>query len=205
MKHKNIIYISGDDSFMIEKDLHWLEENFEKKYGAMNIEHHNLADWKNFHTETLLSADLFSEKKLFIFRGAQPKEDARKKEKDMSRIEHIIEKIHDKILEETIVIFAFLGKEEKKLIKWLKKNATERSHTFSWNLSQWEKQSSLPKTEIQKIINLYQKYESLRDKYDSNPLLAHDINHSLQMAELLYEKNGKLDTETLESLVHAYE
>ncbi len=67
---KNIIYITGNDSYGIELEVkRWLGA-FQSKFGDINIDRYDLSDGANLKSinEVLLMSGLFVEKRLFIFR-----------------------------------------------------------------------------------------------------------------------------------------
>ncbi|PID84578.1 hypothetical protein CSB09_00225 [Candidatus Gracilibacteria bacterium] len=203
MKHKNIIYITGDDSFGIERELNGLISIFEKKYGNINIEKIALENAHKIHESLFLSLGLFSEKRLFIIRGSQSSKNTKKKE--VPGLESVLENIHGTLSEDTILIFAFLPKTEKKLENWLKKHASLREKKFSWLPSAWTPRTTLDAKYVANILSLYKKYESLRDNYNPNPWIAHEIMHTIEMAEILNDSGTTLDMPTIEKLIHAYQ
>jgi DNA polymerase III delta subunit len=68
---RNIIYITGNDSYGVEKELSRFIKVFQDKYTDVNIDRYRIDD-KNMLPvirDTLFTVGLFSEKRLFIFSG----------------------------------------------------------------------------------------------------------------------------------------
>ena len=119
---KNIIYISGNDSYGVELEIkRWLGV-FQSKFGNINIDRYDLSDGTSLRWigETILMGGLFAEKRLFIFRGGRDR-----KSKALW-----IENILGHNIANTIRMISLLQEAWKKLdnseIIWL-------CHEYSWD------------------------------------------------------------------------
>lgn len=70
---KNIIHITGSDSYGVELEVkRWLGA-FQSKFGNINIDRYDLSDASSLKGigDMILMSGLFAEKRLFIFRGGR--------------------------------------------------------------------------------------------------------------------------------------
>lgn len=68
---KNIIYITGNDSYGVEQEVQRWIAVFQGKYGDINIDHIRLEDRTSFPVirDNLATSGLFTDKRLFLFSG----------------------------------------------------------------------------------------------------------------------------------------
>ena len=201
MAFSNIIFIHGNNSYLIERERRGFLEIFAKKYGAENIQHCSLDDTDAYGTyrNELQMMGLFQEKRLFLFSGG------REKKSDAPGFEMILEEIAASISPDDFLIFSHINAGEPALITWLEKHASTRHMVLTWNVSDWERFTSLSSPSISRVLAYYAQAERQRDKGDVNPFLGHAIAHTLQSLGL-FESSGKTITPTIiEQFSYAYE
>jgi hypothetical protein len=73
--YKNIIHITGNDSYGISLEVSRWVRAFEGKYGSVNIDRYRLEDRGIFPSlrDQLLTTGLFAEKRIFVFSGGVEK------------------------------------------------------------------------------------------------------------------------------------
>lgn len=178
-KYKNIIFIHGDDSYGVEKELQRWIAVFEKKYGTINIDRYDLNELPTHMRDTLLSGGLFAQKRLFIFRGWRDKKSKK------SGIEALLENIKDTIPDDHFLLFHNVSPKETALLAWLWKHTDTRVINTLWNTHAWQERFAINPSYIKSTIHLYKQQESLRDKGDVNVFLWHNIANTLAMLEAL--------------------
>ena len=130
---KNIIYITGNDSYGIEQEVkRWLLA-FSSKYGDVNIDRFRLEEIKNTQDiyDQLFTTGLFVEKRLFLFSGGTPKKTK------TGGVEEILEKYASEIPEDHFCLFHNILEGEEKLSFWLAKNADTRKIQTLWDIEVW--------------------------------------------------------------------
>jgi DNA polymerase III delta subunit len=198
--YKNIIHITGNDSYGVELELErWLGA-FRGKFGDINIDRYDLGDKDSMKWigDRILMSGLFAEKRLFIFRGGR---DRKSKAEWLEKI--LTEKIED-IPEDHYLLFHNVWEKEEWLTSWLAKNADTRKIDTIWDRDAWEKRSDIDITTLKLILSTYKSAEATRGKDEiGNPLLGHNIAHTIEMVSLAGSGN-KLDTEDIIGLCHGY-
>ena len=201
---KNIIYIFGDNSALIEEDKNNLVRIFREKYGTESVEICPLGDGENFqiYHDKIMSVGLFESTRMFVFSGGQEKKSRSKKENN--GFEMILEKILPNLNESDFLLFYNLGAGEENLKKWLEKNATPRKRNMSWIVSEWAKKFELPESIAKKILIRYQNAEKLRDTSDNNPLIGHSISSTMEHISILYQNNENITDEIIAQFSHEF-
>lgn len=201
---KNIIYIFGNNSALIEEDKNNLVRIFREKYGTESVEICPLGDGENFqiYHDKIMSVGLFENMRMFVFSGGREKKSRSKKEN--SGFEAILEKILPNLSESDFLLFYNLGAGEENLKKWLEKNATPRKRNMSWIASEWAKKFELPENIAKKILLRYQNVEKLRDTGDNNPLLGHAISATMEHISILHKNGENIDDSIIAQFSHEY-
>lgn len=178
---KNLIYITGNDSYGVELEvLRWIRV-FEEKYGELNIERIRLENRGDFPLvrDNLTTTGLFAEKRLFIFSGWIDR-----KTKN-GGLEEILEPIGDSIPDDHFCLFHNISKKEEWLLKWLTENADNRKIDTLWSIEKWgERFDSIPKESLQKILTIYRNSEANQEEENRNPNIWHTIATTLECASL---------------------
>ena len=197
---KNIIYITGNDSYGIELEVKRWTQAFQWKFGDINIDRYDLSDGTNLKSinEVLLMSGLFVEKRLFIFRWG------RDKKSKSPWLEELLENKLSDIPDEHFLLFHNISPKEDALIKWLTKNADVRNINTIWDASAWESRFDIKNNTLTTILRIYREAEWTREKWDINSLLGHSIAHTIQMASILENDFDALSVVDIESLCHSY-
>ncbi len=198
--YKNIIHITGTDSYWVELELkRWLGA-FTGKYGNINIDRYDLWDAASLKWiwDMILMSGLFAEKRLFIFRGGRDR-----KSKALG-LETILEEKLENIPDDHFLLFHNVGDKEEWLINWLHKHADTRKIDTLWDIKAWEVRSDIDTNTLNLILRTYREAEWTRDKYDINALLGHDIAHTIEMVSLRQKSWQKIDTNEIIGLCHGY-
>ncbi len=179
--YKNIIHITGNDSYGVELEVRrWLGA-FCLKFGDINIDRYDLGDKDSMRWmgDMILMSGLFTEKRLFIFRGWRD----RKSKAD--GIEKMLQEKSDNIPEDHYLLFHNVWEKEEWLLTWLRKNADNRKIDTLWDKDAWEKRSNIDTKALNLILSTYKGAEATRSKDDiGNPLLGHHIAHTIEMVSL---------------------
>lgn len=197
---KNIIHITGNDSYGVELELkRWLGA-FTWKYGNINIDRYDLWDASSLKWiwDMILMSGLFVEKRLFIFRWGRDR-----KSKALGLESILEEKLLD-IPDDHFLLFHNIWEKEEWLISWLAKNADTRKIDTLWDTKIWEWRSDIDSTTLSLILRTYREAESTREKYDINTLLGHDIANTIKMVSLREKSGEKIETSEIISLCHGY-
>jgi DNA polymerase III delta subunit len=197
---KNIIHITGNDSYGVELELSRWTNAFIGKFGNINIDRFDLSDTSSLSWiwETIMMSGLFVEKRLFIFRWW------RNKKSKAEGLESILKAKIDQIPDEHYLLFHNIEEKEEWLISWLASNADTRYINTLWDKAAWTSRSALEPNLIDLILTTYRDLESHREKWDASHLLGHDIAHTIEMIRLLKETGKKLSKEEVISLCHGY-
>ena len=157
---KNIIYITGNDSYGVEQEVkRWLFA-FSSKYGDVNIDRVRLEEIKNTQDiyDQLFTQGLFAEKRLFLFSGGSTR-----KTKN-GGVEGIFELYAREIPEDHFCLFHNLSEGEEKLAFWLEKNADARKVNTLWESTSWQKRfEEIDGKTMSKVLETYQYREKLRE------------------------------------------
>jgi DNA polymerase III delta subunit len=206
--YKNIIYITGNNSYAISKEVKRWIKVFEMKHWNENIDRIALDDRTRFPLirDNLQSGGLFSEKRLFVFSGGIEK----KVKWDASGIEWILEHIAKNISEDHFLLFHHVSQKEEWLIGgyderwkvftpgWLQKNAEIRRIDTLWDIPYWEKEYTLlDKNKIKEVLSRYQEGDATREITAKNRDLGHLVANSLELLSLAQESSYKIVDESI--------
>ncbi len=187
MPMKNIIHITGNDSYGVELEVtRWLG-HFQSKFGDINIDRYDLGDKESMRWvgDMILMSGLFVEKRLFIFRWGR---DRKSKVEWFEKI--LSEKISD-IPEDHFLLFHNISEKEDTLIGWLSGNADVRKIDTLWDTKVWGiRYLDIDPKWISLILRTYREAEWLREKWDTAPLLGHSIAHTMEMISLMMTNRG---------------
>jgi hypothetical protein len=190
---KNLIYITGNDSYGIELEVtRWLG-HFRNKFGDINIDRYDLGDKDSMRWigDMILMSGLFVEKRLFMLRGGR---DRRSKAEGMEKM--LTEKITN-IPDDHFLLFHNISDKEDALIGWLTKNADIRKIDTIWDQVVWRgRYPDIDPQWITLILRTYRDAEWLREKWDTAPLLGHSIAHTMEMVSLRILNKG-IETSTV--------
>jgi DNA polymerase III delta subunit len=178
---KNLIYITGNDSYGVELEVKRWIGVFQGKYGDINIERIRLENRADFAVirDNLTTTGLFTDKRLFLFSGGIDKKSK------TPGLEEILEKIVWDIPEDHFCIFHNLSLKEEWLRDWLKKKADVRTIDTLWEKSAWIKR--FPDTWeslIQKMLHTYRTIAESQEAEKSNPFIGHAIANSIESITL---------------------
>ena len=199
--YKNIIHITGNDSYGVELEVtRWLGA-FRGKFGDINIDRYDLGDKDGLKwvSNMILMSGLFAEKRLFIFRGGR---DRKSKTEWLERI--LSDKISD-IPDDHYLLFHNVWEKEEWLTSWLRKNADTRKIDTIWDTVAWESRSDIDTDTLALVLSTYRSAESSRSKDEPmNPLIGHDIAHTIEMIILTENSGKKLEKSDILELCHGY-
>lgn len=190
--YKNIIYICGSNSFLVDREKRGFIEAFRKKYGDENIMFCSLnkADTYKEHGNALSMNGLFAEHRLFVFSGG------RERASKTSGFKETLTSLLPHISDTDFLLFSHIPKTESGLIDWLTKNASLREKNLSWKPSDWEPYVHGSSGLISAVLSYYKEQESHRDKGDENIFLGHSIAGSITNLAFLEEAGTEI-TKTL--------
>jgi hypothetical protein len=204
--YKNIIYITGNNSYAISAEVTRWRRVFEQKYGKENIDRFPLDDRTRFPLirDNLLSGGLFIAKRLFIFSWGIEK----KSKWWLGGIETILEAIKDDIPLDHFLLFHHISIKEEWLIGgyneyskqstlgWLQNHAEVRKLDTLWDAEYWAWIFPLlEKSRIQGVLREYKEWDATRAIQEKNLNLGHLIAHSFEMMSILVEwGNQNIDT-----------
>lgn len=197
---KNIIHITGNDSYGVELEIkRWLGV-FQSKFGNINIDRYDLSDATNlwWMGDMILMSGLFAGKRLFIFRGG------RDRKSKALWIENILQEKLWNIPDEHFLLFHNISEKEEWLISWLEKNADIRKINTLWDKKNWMTRTNIDENTLQIILHTYQEAEPRREKWDSNTLLGHNIANTIHMISLLQDSWKIIDRSEIIWLCHEY-
>lgn len=197
---KNIIHITGNDSYGVELELkRWLGA-FRMKFWDINIDRYDLSDTSNLKWigDMILMGGLFAEKRLFIFRWG------RERKSKAAGLEIMLTEKLEQIPEDHFLLFHNIWEKEEWLIAWLSKNADTRKINTLWDEKSWEGRSDIDLSIISLVLDTYQKEEKHREKDDINQFLGHDIAHTIEMISLIKSNGEKLQKDDIINLCHGY-
>lgn len=197
---KNIVYITGNDSYGVELELKRWINAFETKYGEINIDRYDLSEHEDLKWiwEILFMWWLFSEKRLFIFRWG------RDRKSKTPWIEEILEKKSQDIPDDHFLLFHNIWEKEEGLLSWLSKNSDIRNMNTLWNIDKWKTRFDIDENIISLVLNTYKSDEKYREKDDFNRFIWHDIFHTLETIYLLQWDGKNLEKDEITNLCHWY-
>ncbi len=216
-QQKNIIYITGIDTYWVRGEKERWKQLFRERQGSENIEEiriEEVTDWSRIE-QNMQSMGLFAEKRLWCISWGKKKrkeEDveeekesvklAKKKESEIeSRILALVENIGD----EQVVIFSWLNYDSAKwvLIPWLEKHAQIKKFNTLWSGESWEKRfPNLDTSVVEKVLQAYKDAESTKE--ETSITVSDAIWWSLEKLSLLRESWTIRDEAIWESLDRAY-
>lgn len=204
---KNIIYIHGDNSFLVEREKSGFVKIFKQKYTTDSIEYFSLDNTEKYgeYLNSITSVSMFYEKRMFVFSGWKNEKISKKDEKNIIDFVDLLEKNIDKIWENDFLLFYNLWKTEEKLKKFLLKIADCREKKFSYLSSEWEKYTNLSTSVIKKVLTIYEQNEKLRDRWTENKLLSSNIFQTMNNLAILERENIKINDEIIEDFCYNFE
>lgn len=197
---KNIIYITGNDSYGVDIEVQrWLGA-FCGKFGDINIDRFDLSDQSSLKwiADVILMSGLFVEKRLFIFRGG------RDRKSKTAGLEEILTSQLDNLPDDHFLLFHNISEKEEWLKTWLSKNADVRKIDTLWDKKVWESRFDIDTDTLSLVLKTYQEWETSRERWDSYSLIGHDIAHSFEMISLLQLSGKKTDSKEIISLCYGY-
>ncbi len=214
---KNIIYITGIDTYWVRGEKERWKQLFRERQGSENIEEiriEEVTDWSMIE-QNMQSMGLFAEKRLWCISWGKKKrkEENTDEEKDSvklakkkeSEIESRILTFAENIGEEQILIFSSLNYDSEKwvLIPWLEKHAQVKKFTTLWSTESWGKRfPNLDISTIEKVLWAYKEAETTKEETSST--VSDAIWWSLEKLSLLRESWPVWDIDIWESLDRAY-
>jgi DNA polymerase III delta subunit len=196
--YKNIIHITGNDSYGISLEVSRWVRAFEGKYGSVNIDRYRLEERSVFPSlrDQLLTTGLFAEKRIFVFSGG-----IEKKSKS-AWLEEILEKYKDAIPEDHFLLFHSLSSKEDGLSTWLRKHSDTRAINTLWDpTTWWARYSELSDRAVRSVLGLYERSESVREEWEKSPNLGHSIRNSLEIISLLDSGGQRIDEKDIAEIV----
>lgn len=201
MAHKNIIAITGNNSFLIDRERRGFIDIFTKKYGEENRVFCSLSNTDAYaeYRDNLLMSGLFSSTRLFVFSWG------REKSTKGDGFESILEEILPHLNETDFLLFSHLSPAETGLIGWLKKHASIREKNISWAAKDWEAYMHGSSDMITQVLKYYQDAEKHRDWGDENRFLWHAIAGTITNLALLQEAGISISKTLIQEYSHGYE
>lgn len=178
---KNIIYITGTDSYGIELEVKRWIRVFTEKYSDINIDRVRLEERNAFALvrDNLTMTGLFSTKRLFLFSwGIERKIKG-------SGFEEVLGSLQGTIPEDHFCVFHTLSAKEEWLISWLEKNTDVRRMDTLWNTNAWRNRfPEIREDVLEKILQEYRKSEEEKTPEDRNSQMGHLIASTLELTSL---------------------
>lgn len=211
-KRKNIILISGIDTYGVHQEKNRWKKVFRDKYGTENMEEvriEEVKDWSRIEQD-IQSMGLFAEKRLWCFSGGYAKvkkeewETTSTRKKKWDGIEEKIIALCESAGEDHFFIFTQLLFDEKKwtLIPWLEKNGDVRKYDTVWSADTWGKRFwDLDEKIIQKVLTAYKEAENTKEETSNS--ISDAIGSSLEKLTLL-DKASLTQEDIEESLDRSY-
>ncbi len=211
-KKKNIIFISGNDSYGVRKEKERWKETFRTRQGWENIEEvriEEVKDWKRIEQD-MQSIWLFATKRLWCFSGGFAKkkrteEEGWAKKKKWEGIEENILRLLEQLWDDHFVIFSNLlfDMEKWSLIPWLKHDADVREFRHMWEFTTWEKRfPDLKEKIIQEVLSVYREAENTKEATSNT--LSDAIGGSLEKLSLIASSRTVNEDDIVESLDQTY-
>lgn len=210
-KKKNIIFITGIDSYGVRKEKERWKYAFRERQWGENIEEvriEEVKDWSRIEQD-MQSMGLFATKRLWCFSGWFEKKKKEEwettKKKKGEGIEEQIISLCELAGEDHFMIFSNLLFDAKKwaLITWLREHADVRNFEQIWTLETWEKRfSELDTKIIKKVLDAYREAES--GKEETNASISDAIGWTLEKLSLLQEARTLTEKDIDESLDRAF-
>jgi DNA polymerase III delta subunit len=197
---KNIIHITGNDSYWVELEVkRWLGA-FVWKYGDINIDRYDLSDASSLKGiwDIILMSGLFASRRLFIFRWGRDR-----KSKALGLEAMLTEKLSD-IPDDHFLLFHNIWEKEEWLITWLSGNADTRKIDTLWDTKAWSLRYDIGTTTLGLILSTYRDAEACRDKMDINKLLGHNIAHTIELVTIQESEGKKIDASEITNLCYGY-
>ncbi len=211
-RKKNIIYITGVDTYGVETETRRFIDAFRMRQDAEGVDMYHIEDIRDWNkiiqdTQTM---SLFGTKRLFVFYGVlkiQEDEtfdieisDSTEEKKNLRKSEDILLDLCKTIYDDTFIIFSGVKIPAKSwLSKWLYENVDIRDFWDIWTEKVWEKR--YPNLETDIIETLLRRYKTLIwDDTDGSESFASEISLSLEKLSLIRESRLIKDEDFDESL-----
>ncbi len=205
-KKKNIIYITGRDSYGVDMETHRFIDAFRLRQDGNNIDTYrieDIRDWRDI-TQNIQTMGIFVEKRLFVFSGSLKKESSRsgeisKAEKKNSLSESTLLSLCESISDDTFLIFSWVEMDPKSpLAAWLRANADIRTYDALWETPSW--QARYPTLDNDEVKSIITKYKQSDDGSESERPLSYAIGQSLEKLSLLKESRPLTPSDYEDSL-----
>ncbi len=180
---KNIILLSGGDTYSIEQEvIRWIKV-FSEKYSEMNIERINLNQIKENAgsiKQKLLSGWLFAQKQLFILSGGNEKRDK------ITDFWSFFESIFTDISDDHFLVFHWLTERATELERIIQKIWDIKKFDNTYNSTLWHQRfQKLDIRTITRVLQHYKYNDDLLEVWEKNTSISHSIAWTLTSLELL--------------------
>jgi DNA polymerase III delta subunit len=180
---KNIILLTGTDTYGIEQEVKRWIRLFGEKHSDLNIEHiylNTIKDNGSTVAQNILSGGLFAEKRLFIVSGGNDKRD--KTTDFVAFFESILTSLPD----DHFLLFHALKERWVELEKILVKIWDVKRFGNIYSTSLWEGRFPDLDTEIiKKVLKEYEMMDSVLEDWEKNMSQSHIIASTLENLALL--------------------
>lgn len=211
-KKKNIIFISGIDTYWVRTEKSRWKEVFRTRQWWENIEEiriEDVKDWRRIEQD-MQSIGLFSTKRLWCFswwfsKKKREDEDGWEKKRKWDGIEENILKLIAHLEDDHFVIFSNLlfDAERWTLIPWLNSHADVRTFWDVWTSDIWERR--FPEVESNIITRVLRSY---REAEDTKEILSNTfsdaIGGSLEKLSMIRSSRTIRESDIEESLDQTY-
>ncbi len=206
-KKKNIIYITGRDSYGVEGETRRFVDAFRLRQDENNIDTYRIEEIRDWRViiQNMQTLWIFVEKRLFVFSGSLKKEPSRtgeisKADKKNSDAENTLLCICETITDDTFLIFSDVMMDPKsRLALWLEKNADVRRYDSIWDISSWQSRYSiLTDDEVRAIVTKYKQAED--GSYGWETRVSYALGQSLEKLSLIKESRSLVPSDYEDSL-----
>lgn len=195
---KNIILITGNDTYGIDQEVKRWVKAFSDRHSEFNIDHIYLNSVKEHGAmirQNILSGGLFVEKRLFIISGGNEKRD-----KTTDFVE-FFEPIFDTLPDDHFLLFHSLKERwtelEKILVKiWDIKRFGNIYSTEIWK----ERYPNIETKIIKKVIEEYAIMDTVLEEWEKNSSQSHMIAGTLESLELL-SLSKNIDQDDIDAII----
>lgn len=180
---KNIILLTGSDTYSIEKEVAKWTRTFSERHSDINIERVYLDSLKSDASsirQNMLSGWLFVEKRLFVISGGNEKRD---KTTDFVAF---FTWLFSELPDDHFLLFYNLRERATEIIPLLRKIGDTKEFSWIYKSELWEKHFPQLETKIiQKVLREYGLIESVLEEWEKNTSMSHMIAGTLESLELL--------------------
>jgi DNA polymerase III delta subunit len=189
-KKKNIVLISGRDSYGVEQEVKKWITLFRERQSDINIDRISLETLRDGGQirQHMLSGGLFADKRLFVISGGNEKRD--KTTDFVAFFTDVFESLPD----DHILLFHSLRERAETLIPLITKVWDVRKHNDLYSKTLWQNRySELDDRTIAKVVSTYEQIDGILEDWEKNASMSHVIAGTLESLELIAQDRSITD------------